>query len=83
MTIKHSKYKNTGMLFELLIRQVASDILAGQKNSKALVIIEQFFSKKCELGKELILYRSAFGKKTLTETKALDFVTILIEQRKK
>ncbi len=28
MNIKHSKYKNTGILFELLVRQVTADTLA-------------------------------------------------------
>lgn len=82
MTIKHSKYKNTGILFELLIRQIASDVLSGTKNSKAIPIVETYFSKNRELGKELVLYRSIFGGKKLTESKALDYINVLIEQRK-
>ena len=27
MNIKHSKYKNTGILFELLVRQITADTL--------------------------------------------------------
>lgn len=83
MSIKHSKYKNTGILFELLTRQVVSDALNGNKNSKALTIIERYFSKSRELGKELILYRSFFNGKTLSESKALDYINALVEQRKK
>lgn len=83
MIIKHSKYKNTGILFELLTRRVAMDTLAGNINSDALRIIENFFSKRRELGKELILYRSFFNSKQLSEAKALDFINTLIEQRKK
>lgn len=82
MSIKHSKYKNTGILFELLTRQIASDILAGVKNSKAIPVVERYFSKNKELGKELILYRSFFSGKKLSETNALDYITALTEQRK-
>jgi len=83
MSIKHSKYKNTGILFELLTRQIASDILAGVKNSKAIPVVERYFNKNRELGKELILYRSFFNGKKLSETKALDYIAALTEQRKK
>jgi len=83
MTIKHNKYKNTGILFELLVRQVAADVLSGVSNSRSISIIENFFSKDRELGKELMLYRSFFGTKKLSETKALDFIGLLAEQRKK
>jgi hypothetical protein len=83
MSIKHSKYKNTGILFELLTRQIASDILSGTKNSKAIPIVERYFNKHRELGKELVLYRSFFSGKKLTETRALDYISALIEQRKK
>jgi len=66
--IKHSKYKNTGILFELLVRQITSDTLNGSK-SPALDIIQKFFVKT-ELGKEYKLYE-VLGKTTsLTEGKA-------------
>ena len=42
MSIKHSKYKNTGLLFELLVRQITSDTLQG-KNSPALNILKKYF----------------------------------------
>lgn len=83
MSIKHSKYKNTGILFELLTRQITSDILSGNGASKAIPIVEKYFRKGAELGKELILYRSFFNGKKLSETKALDYISLLVEQRKK
>ena len=55
--IKHSKYKNTGILFELLVRQIATDTL-NNKDSIATKIIKEHFSKKTELVKELKLYQS-------------------------
>ena len=85
MNIKHSKYKNTGILFELLTKQIASDVLSGIgiKNSKSIYIVEKYFNKKMELGKELVLYRSFFSGKKLSETKSLDYIAVVTEQRKK
>ena len=44
MTIKHSKYKNTGILFELLVRQITSDTLSGGE-SQAMNILKKYFTK--------------------------------------
>ena len=53
---KHSKFRNTGILFELLTRQVTSDILSGKDESFAKNILFKYFSENKELGKELQLY---------------------------
>ena len=55
--IKHSKFKNTGILFEMLVRQIAADTMHGHK-TKALPILKRHFKSGTELGKELQLYRS-------------------------
>lgn len=80
--IKHSKHKNIGIIFELLSRQIVSDILCGNK-SAALNIVKKSFSKGSELSKELTLYRSLqeFNKKD--KVTASKFLDLLIEQRKK
>ena len=83
MSIKHSKYKNTGILFELLTRQITSDILSGRKEPKAIPILEKYFNRNKELGKELVLYLSFFNGKKLSETKSLDYINIVADQRKK
>ena len=49
--LKHSKIKNTGILFELLTRQIAADVL-NNKNSKAVNILKKYFNDKTQLGKE-------------------------------
>ena len=67
--IKHSKFKNTGILFELLVRQVTADILNNSAESKANKILREFFSEKSELGKELKLYQ------LLCEEKAKDSIS--------
>jgi len=66
--IKHNKFKNTGILFELLLRQIASDTISG-KNSAALNIVKQHFNKT-ELSKEHKLYQILINSKQLNEIKA-------------
>jgi hypothetical protein len=68
MKFKHSKVKNTGILFELLVRQITSDTLSG-KESKAVNILKKYFVKT-ELGKEYKLYENLSKYKNLTEGKA-------------
>jgi len=77
MNIKHSKYKNTGILFELLVRQITADTLSG-KESKATPILKKFFVKT-ELGKEYKLYETILSKKHLSEGKAEIVINTIIE----
>jgi hypothetical protein len=56
MKLKHSKYKNTGILFELLVRQITADTLSG-KNSQATGIMKKYFVKS-EISKEYKLYET-------------------------
>ena len=81
MNIKHSKYKNTGILFELLVRQVTADTLNGGQ-SPALNIIKKFFVKS-ELGKELKLYETLTKSKKLNETRSNLLVQTLLESANK
>ena len=52
--MKHNKIKNTGILFELLTRQITADVLAG-KSTKSVKIVKKYFNENTELGKELQL----------------------------
>ena len=81
MNIKHSKYKNTGILFELLVRQVTADTLNGN-NSDALKLIQKFFVKS-ELGKEYKLYETLSKNTALTEGRANVMIQTLLETSKK
>jgi hypothetical protein len=81
MNIKHSKYKNTGILFELLVRQVTSDTLNGNA-SPALNIIKKYFVKS-ELGKELKLYESFTKSKKLNESRSNLLLQTILESAKK
>jgi hypothetical protein len=80
MNIKHSKYKNTGILFELLVRQITADTLSG-KDSKATNILKKYFVKT-ELGREYKLYETLTKHKHLTEGKAEVVINSVIESSK-
>ena len=77
MKIKHSKYKNTGISFELLVRQIASDTVTG-KDSAAIGIVKKFFGKT-ELTKEHKLYQALITSKALTEGKAESLINSVLE----
>jgi len=77
MKIKHSKFKNTGILFELLVRQIASDTVSN-KDSAAIELVKKYFSKS-ELAKEYKLYQALITPKNLSEAKAETFVNSTLE----
>ena len=79
--IKHSKYKNTGILFELLVRQATSDLMSNT-DSKAIKIFKKFFTNT-ELGKEYNLYNTVLNAPKLNETKAEILITTIVEQSKR
>jgi hypothetical protein len=81
--LKHSKYKNAGILFELLVRQVTADILNGNEDSKANNILRKYFSESTELGKENRLYRIILEEKTKDQTSADRLLETIIRTRTK
>ena len=80
--LKHSKIKNTGILFELLTRQITADVLAG-KSTKSVSILKEYFNEKTELGKELELYKLLSEKNYTSEVKANDLLNVVVKQRQK
>jgi len=81
MKIKHSKYKNPGILFELLVRQITADTLKGD-DSPAIDILKKFFVKT-ELGREYKLYETILKSKVLNESRANVFITTALDASKK
>lgn len=79
--MKHSKYRNTGILFELLVRQIASDTLNNQ-DSSAVKIIKKYFNSNTQLGRELELYQSVIKEKFSTEMKANKFLDAAVSARR-
>tara|TARA_R100000479_G_C6380874_1_gene201012 strand:- start:450 stop:1313 length:864 start_codon:yes stop_codon:yes gene_type:complete len=81
MKIKHSKFKNPGILFELLVRQITADTLQGA-DSPAIDIIKKYFVKT-ELGREYKLYETILKSKVLNESRANVFITTALDASKK
>ena len=80
---KHSKLRNTGLLFEFLLRQVTVDVLNKKKESPALKIIKSQFNEHTEMGRELALYNMLVTKKFKSDKKADFFLSEVIRQRGK
>ncbi len=78
MKVKHSKYKNTGILFELLTRQLTSDTIAGNQ-PKALSFLKKHFNKKTELLKEYKIYHTLATQKYNKDAQATMLINTLIE----
>jgi len=79
--LKHSKYKNTGLIFELLVRQITSDTIEG-KDSLAIPILKRYFAKNTELYKEYCLYSALVREKFKSETKSNMFLESIIKTKK-
>ena len=80
--IKHSKFKNTGFLFELLTRQVTLEIINGNEE-RAKGIIREFYGKGTELSKELRLFNLLINEKYNTDSKAEKFIDVVLEAHTK
>jgi len=83
MQIKHHKLKNTGILFELLSRQLTADILNDNTQSKTVNLIKQYFNENTELGKELQLYQVLLKENYASESKCNHLIDAVINSRQK
>ena len=81
--MRHSKFRNTGILFELLTRQITADIIAGKDNSEAKELLFKYFKENTELGKEWRLYHFLLTEKIKDDSHAERFLSVIVEQRKK
>ena len=80
---KHSKIRNTGILFELLTRQITVDVLNNNKKAQATKILKEFFNKKTQLGREYELYKVLTTENYKSENKANHLVDAVIYTRQK
>ena len=76
--IKHSKFKNTGFLFELLTRQITLEVINGTEE-KAKNIMAEFYGKGSEISKELRLFNLLINEKYSTDSKAEKFIGAILE----
>lgn len=81
--MRHSKFRNTGILFELLTKQVTADIIAGKESSIAKDLLHKYFRENTELGREWQLYSTLLNEKIKDEPHAERFFNVIIEARKK
>lgn len=81
--LRHSKIKNTGILFELLSRQITVDVLNNRKDSAAIGIIKKYFNENADLGKEQQLYRILIGENYNSESKADKLIEAVVTSRQK
>ena len=82
MKIKHSKFRNTGLIFELLVKQVAADTL-NNKDSAAINIMKTHFAGKTTLAKEFKLYEFIVKNKNVSQSKAEAIVSTITEVSRK
>ena len=82
MKIKHSKYRNTGLIYELLVKQIAADVHEN-KESKAIKILKKYYSGKTTLAKEYKLYEFVVKNNSVSQAKAETIISTITEVSRK
>ena len=82
MKIKHSKFRNTGLIFELLVKQIAADTL-DNKDSSAVKVMKKYYSGTSSLAKEYKLYEFIIKNKNVTQSKAEAILSTITEVSRK
>ena len=80
--IKHSKIKNTGLLYEILTRQVTADILDGRE-SKSVDLLKKYFNENTALGKEKELYDILLTNSYKDERRAEKLLEAVVKTRQR
>ena len=81
--LNHSKIKNTGILFELLTRQITVDVLNDKPNPKSVSLVKKYFAEATQLGKEWRLYHILLTENYKSENKAEKLIDVVINSRQK
>ena len=81
--VKHSKINNTGILFELLSRQITQDIISDDKKSKSIDLLKKYFNEKTEIGKENQLYQVLVKTNYNSTAKAQRLIEAVLKSRSK
>lgn len=82
MRIKHSKYKNTGLIYELLVRQIAADTIAN-KPSAAIKILKKYYGNSSFFAKEFKLYEFILKNKSISRDRAESIISTITEISRK
>ena len=81
--VKHSKIKNTGILFELLSRQITQDIISDDKKSKSIDLLKTYFNESTEIGRENQLYQLLVKTNYNSTAKAQRLIEAVLKSRSK
>lgn len=81
--LRHSKFRNTGILFELLTKQITADIIAGNESSVAKDLLYKYFKENTELGREWQLYSALINEKLKDDIHADRFFNVIMDSRRK
>ena len=82
--LKHSKFKNTAIIFDVLARQLVNEAMSGSSN-KALTIIKNHFRPDSVLSKELRLYRGLVSHnigENVETIRVLNYINTIVNARK-
>jgi hypothetical protein len=82
MKIKHNKFRNTGLIYELLVKQTTADILS-MKDSPAISILKKYYTGKSPLVKEFKLYEFILKNKGINQAKAETILSTVTELSRK
>ena len=82
MKIKHNKFRNTGLIYELLVKQITADTLAG-KESPAVKILRKFYTGSSFLVKEFKLYDYILKNKGISQNKAESILSSIVDISRK
>lgn len=78
MRIKHSKYKNTGLIYELLVRQIAADTIANRP-SPAIKVLKKYYGASSSFAKEFKLYEFVSKNKGVSRDRAESIISTVTE----
>ena len=81
MNLKHNKIRNTGILFELLVRQITTDTL-NNRESKSVDILKKHYNNT-PIAKEFKIYKTLANAKNLSEAKANVIINAAVEAYRK
>lgn len=82
MKVKHNKFRNTGLIYELLVKQVAADTLSS-KDSPAISILKKFYTGNTVLVKEFKLYDFILKNRGVSREKAETILSTITELSRK
>jgi hypothetical protein len=82
MRIKHSKYKNTGLIYELLVRQIAADTISN-RTSPAIKILKKYYGNSSFFAKEFKLYEFILKNKAISRDRAESIISTITEISRK